>query len=116
MIICILIHRRGSYPRSSLDLSTGVTNVTAMVEWLRCSTRIHRVLCSNLSITIRGMTLDKSLTAQLSQMTHSYRIEYITSQYVGRKRGADTAVCKKKKTIETGCMWILIITAAGPNE
>ena len=38
----------------------------AMVEWLRCSTRIHKVLCSNLSITIHGMTLDKSLTVQLS--------------------------------------------------
>ena len=28
------------------------------------------------------------------------------------RRGADTAVRKKKKTVETGCMWILIITAA----
>ena len=56
-----------------------------MVEWLRCSTRIHRVLCSNLSITIRGMTLDKSLTPQLSRMTNSYRTEYIIGQYVGRK-------------------------------
>ena len=84
-----------------------------MVEWLRCLTRIHKVLCSNPSITINGMTLDKSLTAQFSRMTHSYRTEYIISQYVGRERGADTAVCKKKKTIETGCMWTLIITAAG---
>ena len=57
----------------------------AMVEWLRCSTRIHKVLCSNLSITIHGMTLDKSLTAQLSRMIHSYHTEYIISQYVGRK-------------------------------
>ena len=56
-----------------------------MVECLRCSTRIHKVLCSNLSIIIHGMTLDKSLTAQLSGMTHSYRTEYIISQYVGRK-------------------------------
>ena len=36
----------------------------AMVEWLRCLTRIHKVLCSNLSIAIHGRTLDKSLTAQ----------------------------------------------------
>ena len=86
-----------------------------MIEWLRCSTRIHKVLCSNLSITIHGMTLDKSLTVQLSRINHSYRTEYIISQYVGRERGADTAVCKKKKTIETGCMLTLIITAAGPN-
>ena len=57
-----------------------------MVQWLRCSTRIQKVLCSNLSITIHGMTLDKSLTAQLSRMTHSYRTEYIISQYVGRKQ------------------------------
>ena len=56
-----------------------------MIEWLRCSTRIHKVLCSNLSITIRGMTLDKSLTPQLSRMTDSYRTEYIISHYVGRK-------------------------------
>ena len=56
-----------------------------MVEWLSCSTRMHQVLCSNLGIIIYGMTLDKSLTAQLSRMTHSYRTEYIISQYVGRK-------------------------------
>ena len=56
-----------------------------MVEWLCCSTRIHEVLRSNLSIGIHEMTLDKSLTVQLSRMTHSYRTEYIISQYVGRK-------------------------------
>ena len=56
-----------------------------MVEWLRCSALTHKVLCSNLSISIHGMTLDKLLTAQLSRMTHSYRTEYIISQYVGRK-------------------------------
>ena len=28
-----------------------------MVEWLRCSTRIHKILCSNLSVIIHGMTL-----------------------------------------------------------
>jgi hypothetical protein len=31
------------------------------------------------------------------------------------RRGADTAVCKKKKTKETGRMWTLIIIAAVPN-
>ena len=56
-----------------------------MVEWLRCSTRIHKVWGSNLSITTHGMNLDKSLTAQLSRMTHSYPTEYIIGQYVGRK-------------------------------
>ena len=66
-------------------LGEQVDEKAAMVEWLRCSTRIHKVLCSNLSITIHGMTLDKSLTAQLSRMTHSYHTEYIISQYVGRK-------------------------------
>ena len=90
-------------------------NTAAMVEWLRCSTRIHKVLCSNLSITIHGMTLDKSLTAQLSRMTHSYHTEYIISQYVGRKGVQILPSVKRKKTIETGCMWTLIITAAGPN-
>ena len=43
-----------------------------IVQWLRCSTRIHKILCSNLSIIIHGMTLDKSLTAKLSRMTHLY--------------------------------------------
>ena len=85
-----------------------------MVEWLRCSTRIHKVLCSNLSISIHGMTLDKSLTAHLSRMNHSCRANALSVSTLDG-RGADTAVCKKKKTIETGCMWILIITAAGPN-
>ena len=67
-----------------------------MVEWLCCSTRIHEVLCSNLSISIHRMTLDKSLTAQLSRMTHSYRTEYIISQYVGRK-GVQTPPSVKRK-------------------
>ena len=86
-----------------------------MVEWLRCSTRIHKIPCSNFSIIIQGMTLDKSLTAKLSRMTHSYRAN-ASSVSTLEGRGADTTVRKKKKTVETGCMWILIITAAGPNE
>ena len=57
-------------------------DTAAMVEWLRCSTRIHKVLCSNLSVSTHEMTLDKSLTARLSRMTHLYRTEYIISQYV----------------------------------
>ena len=69
----------------------------AMVEWLRCSTRIHKVLCSKLSIAIHGMTMDKSLTAQLSQMTHSYRTEYIISQYVGRKGMQIPSSVKRKR-------------------
>ena len=44
-----------------------------MVEWVRGSTRIYKILCSNLRIIIHGMTLDKSLKAKLSRMTHSYR-------------------------------------------
>ena len=85
-----------------------------MVEWLHCSTCIHKILCSNLSIIIHGMTLDKSLTAKLFRMTHSYRANVPSvSRLDGRD--ADTAVCKKKKTIETDCMWILIITAVGPK-
>ena len=85
-----------------------------MVEWLRCSTRIRKILCSNLSIIIHGMTLDKSLTANLSRMTHSCRAN-ASSVSTLEGRGTDTAFCKKKKTIETGCMWILMITAAGPT-
>ena len=85
-----------------------------MVEWLRCSTRIHKILFSNLSIIIHGMSLDKSLTARLSPMTHSCRANASSVSTLDGS-GADTAVCKKKKTVETDCMWILIITAAGPN-
>ena len=88
--------------------------LAAMVEWLRCWTRIHKILCSNLSIMIYEMTLDKSLTAKLSRMTHSYRANASSASMLNG-RGADTAVHKKKKTVETGCMWIIIITAAGSN-
>ena len=85
-----------------------------MVEELCCSTRIHKILCSNLSVITHGMTLDKSLRATLSRMTHLYsaHISYVSTL---DGRGADTAVRKKKKAVETDSMWILIITAAGPN-
>ena len=86
-----------------------------MVEWLRCSTRIHTVVCSNLGIINHGMTLDKSLTAQLSPMTHSYSTEYIISQYIGRKGVQIPPTVKKKKMIETGCMWTLKMIAAAPT-
>ena len=67
-------------------------SIVGTVEWLRCSTRIHKILCSNLSVIIHGMTLDKSLTAKLSQMTHSYRANIsLVSTLDGR--GPDTAVC-----------------------
>ena len=87
----------------------------ATVEWLRCSTRIHKILCSDLSILIHGMTLDKSLTAKLSRMAHLYRAN-ISSSSTLDGRGADTVVRKKKRTEETGCMWIPTIIAAGPNR
>ena len=82
-----------------------------MAKWLRCLTRIYMILCSNLSIIIHGMTLDKSLTAKLCRLTYSYRASVSTLD----GRAADTAVGKMQKTIETGCMWILIITAASSN-
>ena len=41
--------------------------------------------------------------------------EYIISQYVGWKGVQIPPSVKKKKTIETGCMWTLIIIAAGSN-
>ena len=88
--------------------------ITAMVKWLRFSTRIHKILYSNLSIIIHGMTLDKSLTPKLSRMTHSCRADASSvSRLDGR--GADTGVLKKKKKVEISCMWILIIIAAGRN-
>ena len=69
----------------------------AMVDWLRCSTRIHKVLCSSLGIIIHGMTLDKSLTAQLSRMIYSHRTEHIVSQYVGRKWVQISPSVKRKR-------------------
>ena len=60
------------------------------------------------------MTLDKSFTAKLSRMSHSYRAN-VSSVSTLDGRGADTAVRKKKKMAETGCMWILILVAAGSN-
>ena len=86
----------------------------AMVKWLHCARRIHKILGSKLSIITHGMILDKSLTAKLSRITRSYRTK-ASSVSTLDGRDADTAVCKKKKPVETGCMWILIITAAGPN-
>ena len=85
--------------------------IARMVEWLRCLTRIYKILCC---IITHEMILDKSLTAKLSRLTHLYRVN-ISSVSTLDGRGADTAVCKKKKTVETGCTWILIITAAGPG-
>ena len=86
--------------------------LATMVEWLRCLAHIYNILCSNLSILTHTMTLDKSLTAKLSRMTHSYRASVSTLD----GRSADTAVLGKKKTVETACMWILIITAASLNK
>ena len=88
--------------------------VAAMAKWLHCTTRIYMVLYSNLCIIAHRMTLDQSLTAKLYRITYSYRANASLVSALNGK-GADTAACKKKKTVETGCMWILIITAADPN-
>ena len=55
----------------------GYINKAAMVDWLRCSIHIHKILCSNLSIIIHGMTLDKSLTAKLSRMSRSRTVHQL---------------------------------------
>ena len=53
--------------------------------------------CVQISVSIIcGMTLDKSLTAKLSRMTHSCRAN-TSSVSTLDGRGADTAVCKKEK-------------------
>ena len=85
-----------------------------MVECLRCVTRIHKILYSNLSIIIHGMALDKFLTVKLSRMIRS-SLANASSVSTLDERDVDTAVCEKKKTVETGCMWILIITGTGSN-
>ena len=82
-----------------------------MVECLHCSTRNYKVLCSNLSISFRGMILDKVLTSKLSRMTHSYR----ASVSMLDESDVDIAVCKNKKTGEMDYMWVPGETAAGPN-
>ena len=85
-----------------------------MIEWLCCSIGIDKILCSNLGIIIHGMTLDKLLKDKLSRVAHSYRAN-ASSVSTLEGRDADTAVRKKKTAAETGCMWILLITVAGPN-
>ena len=42
-------------------------------------------------------------------------LQIIAVKYRPGARGTDTAISKKKKTIEIGCMWTLIITAAESN-
>ena len=66
-----------------------------MVEWLRCSTIIHKILCSSLNIIIHGMILDKSLMAKWSRMTHSYRANRSLVSTLDGCGCADTAVGKK---------------------
>ena len=67
-----------------------------MVEWLRCSTRIHMILYLNFGIVIHGVTLDKSLAAKLSGMTYScYANASSISTLDGR--GADTVSVKRKR-------------------
>ena len=59
------------------------------------------------------MILDKALVAMLSRMTHSRRANSSSVSTLDG-RGAETAVCEKKKKIEMGCMRILVINIAGP--
>ena len=68
----------------------------AMIEWLRCSTHIHKILCSNLGIFIHGMTVDKLLTARLSRMTHS-RTMLIYHQLVRWTEGMQILPSVKRK-------------------
>ena len=50
------------------------------------------------------MSLDKSLTAKLSRITHPCRANASPVSTLD-ERGADTAVCKKKKkSVEIGCI------------
>ena len=66
-------------------------------------TYLQDIVFKCLSIIIHGMTLDKLLTTKLSGMTHSYRA-YISSVSILDENSEDTAVCKRKRTVETGCM------------
>ena len=62
-----------------------------MVEWCRYSTRVYKILHSNLGIIIHGMALDKSFTAKLSRTTHSYRV-HISSVSTLDGRSADSVL------------------------
>ena len=70
-------------------------HIASMVQWLHCSTRIDKILRSNISIINLEMTLDKSLIANLSRMAHSYCASVSTVSTLDG-RGADTAVGKEK--------------------
>ena len=63
-------------------------------------------------IIIHEMILDKLLTAKLSRMAHLYRANVPSVNTLEEKR-TDATVCKKKKTIKAGCIWMQIITAVG---
>ena len=79
-----------------MKIREDIAKIDAMIEWLRCSTRIQKILCLNLSIIIHGMTLDKSLTTKLSRMIHWYRANAsLDSMLDGR--GTDTTVRKNEK-------------------
>ena len=68
-----------------------------------------------LSVLVHEMTLNKSLLmAKLSRITHAY-LSNPSSISTLDGRDADTAVCQKEKTIETGCMWIRTTTVADSN-
>ena len=77
----------------------------AMVKWLHCPIRIHKILCSNLGIIIDEMILDKSLTAKLSRMTHSHRASVSTLEGKG---------CKYRRPLKgkDGKNWLLV----DPND
>ena len=53
--------------------------------------------------------------AKSSRMIHSCRAN-ASSVCTLDGKGADAAVCKKKNTAETGCIWALIITTAGAQR
>ena len=48
-------------------------------------------------------------------ITHSYRSNESSVSMLD-EREADIAICKKQKTVETSCIWTLIITVAGSKR
>ena len=65
-------------------------HTAGMVERLCYSTRIYKILCSNLSIIIHEMILDKSLATKLSRMADSSSVNVSSVSTLDGRGGAIT--------------------------
>ena len=80
-----------------------------MVECLCCSTRIR--VQASVSSSMEWSSISHSRLICLEWLIRTMLIYHQLIRWIEEVQ--DTAVRKKKKTIETDCMWIQIITAVG---